>query len=39
MEKAEKAIVAIVRLIEDVGFELGLENYGVKQEDIPALAK
>jgi alcohol dehydrogenase class IV len=39
MEKTEKAISAVERLINDVGFKLGLENYGVKREDIPMLAK
>lgn len=37
-ESAQRAITAVVRLIRDVGFELGLENYGVKQEDIKDLA-
>lgn len=39
MDKAGKAIDAIVRLIGDVGFELGLENHGVTREDIDDLAK
>ena len=38
VESAQRAITAVVRLIQDVGFELGLENYGVKQEDIKELA-
>ncbi len=39
MDKAELATKAIVRLIRDTGFTLGLENYGVSREDIPELAK
>ena len=39
MEKTDKAINAVERLIKDVGFKLGLENYGVKREDISMLAK
>jgi len=38
MEAAGKAIDAVVRLIDDLGFQMGLENYGVKASDIPALA-
>lgn len=39
MDKAELAIKAVVRLIKDTGFRLGLENYDVTREDIPELAK
>ena len=39
MDKARKAIDAVVRLIGDVGFKLGLENYGVKKGDVDDLAK
>lgn len=39
MDKAELAIKAVVRLINDTGFTLGLENYKVAREDIPDLAK
>lgn len=39
MDKAELAIKAVVRLIKDTGFSLGLENYNVSREDIPELAK
>lgn len=39
MEKTDKAINAVERLIKDIGFKLGLENYGVKHEDIPLLSK
>lgn len=38
MEAAEKAVDAVVRLIDDLGFQMGLENYGVKESDIAALA-
>ena len=38
MEAAAKAIHAVVRLINDLGFQMGLDNYGVKKADIPALA-
>jgi alcohol dehydrogenase class IV len=36
---ARKAIEAIVGLIQDVGFKLGLEHYGVSRTDIEDLAK
>jgi alcohol dehydrogenase class IV len=36
---AHKAIDAVVGLIQDVGFKLGLEHYGVAQADIADLAK
>jgi alcohol dehydrogenase len=39
MDRAELAIKAIVRLINDTGFTLGLENYKVSRDDIPELAK
>jgi alcohol dehydrogenase class IV len=39
MDKARKAIDGVVRLIGDVGFQLGLENYGVGREDVDDLAK
>ncbi|MFO7687763.1 MAG: iron-containing alcohol dehydrogenase [Desulfobacterales bacterium] len=39
MDKAQKAIDGVVGLIGDVGFKLGLENYGVSREDIDDLAK
>jgi alcohol dehydrogenase class IV len=39
MDKSRKAIDGVVRLIGDVGFKLGLENYGVSREDIGDLAK
>ena len=39
MDKAQKAIDGVIRLIGDVGFQLGLENYGVEREDIDDLAK
>ena len=39
MEASERAVNAVVRLINDVGFQLGLENYGVAKSDIPALAE
>lgn len=39
MDSAELAIKAVVRLINDTGFTLGLENYKVTREDIPDLAK
>lgn len=39
MDKAQKAIDAVVRLIGDVGFKLGLENHGAAREDINDLAK
>ncbi len=35
---ARRAVTAVIRLIEDVDFELGLENYGVSEADIPHLA-
>ncbi|MBW2603554.1 MAG: iron-containing alcohol dehydrogenase [Deltaproteobacteria bacterium] len=38
MAAAEKAVDAVVRLIDDLGFQMGLENYGVQSSDIPALA-
>jgi len=38
MAKARKAIAAVEGLIRDVGFKLGLENYGVGRQDIPGLA-
>mgnify|MGYP006295786203 CR=1 FL=1 len=37
-EAAEKGIQAVERLIADVGFQTGLENYGVAKEDIDKLA-
>ncbi len=39
IDSARKAIDAVVGLIRDVGFRLGLENYGVSRADIPNLAK
>jgi alcohol dehydrogenase class IV len=38
-DKAQKAIDCVVRLIDDVGLQLGLENYDVTREDIEDLAK
>jgi len=37
IEAANRSVDAVVRLIEDIGFQLGLENYGVTESDIPAL--
>ena len=39
MDQADLAIKAIVRLIRDTGFTLGLENYNVSKEEIPEIAK
>jgi alcohol dehydrogenase class IV len=39
MDKAQKAIDGVIRLISDVGLQLGLENYGVVREDIDDLTK
>ena len=39
MDKAQKAIDGVIRLMGDVGFQLGLENYGVTREDVEDLAK
>lgn len=36
---ARRAVAAVIELIEDVDFELGLENYGVNEADIPDLAE
>jgi alcohol dehydrogenase class IV len=36
---ASDAVAAVVRLIRDVGFELGLEHHGVRPEDVPALTE
>jgi len=33
------AVTACVRLIRDVGFDLGLERHGVREEDVPALTE
>jgi alcohol dehydrogenase class IV len=38
MAAAAKAVDAVVRLINDLGFQMGLENYGAKESDIPALS-
>jgi len=38
MEKAARAIDAVINLIQDIGFNLGIKNYGVTREDIPGLA-
>ncbi len=39
MDQADLAIKAIVRLIRDTGFTLGLENYNISKEEIPEIAK
>jgi len=39
MDQADLAIKAIVRLIRDTGFTLGLENYNVSKEEISEIAK
>lgn len=39
MDQAMQAVHAVVRLIEDVGFKLGLEHHGATRDDIDALAK
>ncbi len=36
---ARRAVSAVIALIEDVDFKLGLENYGVTESDIPGLAE
>lgn len=38
MAAAMKAVDAVVHLINDLGFQMGLGNYDVKESDIPALA-
>lgn len=38
MATAAKAVDAVVGLINDLGFQMGLENYGAKESDIPALS-
>ena len=38
MQKAARAVEAVEDLMRDVGFQLGLEHYGVTREHIPDLA-
>jgi alcohol dehydrogenase class IV len=38
MVAATKAVDAVVRLINDLGFQMGLENYGAEESDIPDLS-
>jgi alcohol dehydrogenase class IV len=39
MEGAELAIKSVKRLIEDIGFKMGLRNYGIPESAIPDLAR
>lgn len=39
MEAAELSVKAVKRLVADVGFEMGLRNYGVKEDELPMMAK
>jgi len=39
MEAAELAIISVKRLIEDIGFTLGLRHYDIPENAIPELAK